>query len=79
MTSKNPLTLEVIRLQKKAVKEEIEVQKKVISQNLKCIFNPEEDRSSHILSFKTLNTGLAIFDGVLFGFKIISRLRKLFR
>lgn len=79
MTSKTSLTIEEIRLRKKAVREEIEVHKKEISLNLKSIFNPEEDRSSHLFSFKTLNTGLAIFDGILFGFRIISRLKKLFK
>ncbi len=79
-TLKNPkITLEDIEFQKQQKLDEILFQKEVISETVQMIFAPLEPATTKAESLmRTVNTGMAIFDGVMLGMKTIGRLKKLF-
>lgn len=74
-------TLEDIVQRKQEVLQDIRIQHQVISENTQTVFAPfmpsaNEGKSSF---FKSINTGMAIFDGVLVGMKVFRSFRRFFR
>jgi len=73
------ISLEDIALQKAKLLEEIQAQKMVISEAARLAFNPYSGVSAPGSSLiKTFNTGMAVFDGVMLGLKIMRKVRRLF-
>ncbi|MDL2212842.1 hypothetical protein LJC72_05575 [Bacteroides sp. OttesenSCG-928-D19] len=70
-----------IKQRKLEVRNEISLQKDVISYSAKRIISPfsSNGKSSGNGIVKKFNTGLAIFDGVMIGYKMIKGIKKAFR
>ena len=78
-TSLNKITLAMISQQKAEKLAEIQASKQRITQQAKELFRPSEDsRNTHYL-MNNFSSGIAIFNGIMTGFKIINRIRNLFR
>lgn len=73
-------TLEEIDQLKKNVLAEIEIEKKAMMSTVHQIFAPLAPPASKTDSImRSFNTGIAVFDGVMLGIKIIKNVRSLFR
>ena len=79
VTPPQPVTLDMISQQKAEKLAEIRASKQRIANNAREIFNPSETINSANSLMSNFNSGLAIFNGVMTGFKIIKRIRELFR
>lgn len=78
---KNKYTLEDITLRKQEVLQDIRTQHQILSDTGKQIvapFMPSSDPMQSTL-VKKVNTGMAIFDGVMVGMKIFKSIRNVFR
>lgn len=78
---KQKFTLEEISQRKQEVLQDIRIQHQVIADTTQEIFAPlmpsaHQGESSLIKKF---NTGMAIFDGVMVGMKLLKSIRKVFR
>ncbi|WP_071145033.1 hypothetical protein [Bacteroides ihuae] len=72
------ISLEDIALRKAKLLEEIRTQKIVISETARLAFNPYSGVATTGNSLiKTFNTGMAVFDGVMLGLKIMRKVRRL--
>lgn len=75
------LTLEDISQRKMEVVEEINIQKEIIVYSTQRMFSPFSSRNDvnggNI--FKKFNTSLAIFDGVMIGYKVFKNIKKIFK
>jgi len=72
------LQLEDIQVRKQEILTEIGLQKDVIVYSAKRMVSPFSPSNSGG-GFKKMSTGIAIFDGVLVGYKIIKKIRGLFK
>lgn len=80
--SQNPsrITLEDISKLKEAKLEEIREQKKAMTHTAQAIFAPLAPAASKAdMLMRSFNTGMAIFDGVMLGIKIMRKIRRAFR
>ena len=76
---KTKITLEDIEFQKQQKLDEIQFQKEIITETVQVIFAPLEPATTKAESLmRTVNTGMAIFDGVMLGMKTIGRLKRMF-
>ncbi|WP_294585658.1 hypothetical protein [uncultured Bacteroides sp.] len=74
-----PITLESIALQKAELLEQIHDQKDVMNELARDIFAPlapATDKASSMM--RAFNTGMAVFDGVMLGLKLMRKFRNLF-
>ena len=74
------LTLENIAQRKKKLQGEIQVQKKAMTVTVRNIFSPlppANNKTNAIM--RSFNTGMAVFDGVMLGIKLMRKIRKYFR
>lgn len=73
-------TLEEIAERKKQLQHEIQVQKKAIITTTREIFAPVAPTANKADAImRSFNTGMAVFDGVMMGVKIMRKVRKYFR
>lgn len=75
-----PTTLEDIRLRKVEVLNQIHRQKEiinVISKEILAPIAPAANKANALM--RAFNTGMAVFDGVMIGLKLMKRARKMFR
>ena len=79
VTPPQPVTLDMINQQKAEKLAEIRASKQRIANNAREIFNPSETINSANSLMSNFNSGMAIFNGIMTGFKIIKRIRELFR
>lgn len=82
MSTQTPkkITLEDIAQQKAKLLVEIHTQKKAMTSTVREIFAPlapANNKADAIM--RSFNTGMAIFDGVMMGIKIMRKIRKYFR
>lgn len=77
-TSNRSITLEEISKRKAEVKKEIDKQKSIIIECTRDIFTPEPADSGIGSIMQSFNKGLAIYDGVMMGIKMMRRVRKFF-
>lgn len=78
-TSALPLTLESIAQQKAKLRQQIQQRKDTIAILTKEIMAPVSPAAGKTgLMMRAFNTGMAAFDGIMLGLKIIRRMRKLF-
>ena len=73
------ISLEDIEELKLKKLQELQEQKKIINGRCKLLFAPIPEATNKVESLmRTVNTGMAIFDGVMFGMKILGRVRNMF-
>lgn len=78
-TAKQDITLEEIAQRKQALLKEIRQQQasmKAIATNL---FAPVKPASKTDAIMHSINSGIAVFDGIMLGIKVIGRIRKILR
>lgn len=74
------ITLEGITLRKEELLKEIRAQKETMTMTAQSIFAPlAPAASTGNALMRSFNTGLAIFDGVMLGLKIMKKVRGLFK
>lgn len=74
------ITLEMIRRQKAEKLAEIRASKQRISDTARGLFRPNESSNGSANALmNNFSSGMAIFNGVMTGFKIIKRIRSFFR
>lgn len=74
------ITLEMIRRQKAEKLAEIRASKQRISDTARSLFRPNESSNGSANALmNNFSSGMAIFNGVMTGFKIIKRIRSFFR
>ena len=78
-TPKTVITLDMICQQKAENLAEIRASKQRISNQARELFHPSETTGSTNALMNNFSSGIAIFNGVMTGFKIIKRIRNLFR
>lgn len=72
-------TLESIAQQKNELREKLRVQKEIMTDTARELFAPlppAASKSNAIM--RSFNTGMAVFDGIMMGMKLLKRLRKMF-
>ena len=79
-TPAQKITLEEIAERKKQLLNEIHVQKKAMTATTREIFAPLAPATKKADAImRSFNTGMAIFDGVVMGIKIMRKIRAYFR
>lgn len=79
-TTQTVITLDMICQQKAEKLAEIRASKQRITDQARALFQPaEEAMGSAKLLTSNFSSGIAIFNGVMTGIKIIKRIRKFFR
>lgn len=79
-TTPQTITLEHIARLKTEKLEEIREQKKAMTRTAQRIFAPLAPATSRTDAImRSFNTGMAIFDGVVMGVKIMKKIRRFFR
>lgn len=74
------ITLEDINLRKKELKNEILIQKEAITRTTRAIFAPLTPAANKTdVLMRSFNTGMAVFDGIMIGVKVIRKLRRYLR
>lgn len=74
------VTLEEITLRKKEVLGKIHVQKAAMTSTARDIFAPLPPAATKADSImRSFNTGMAVFDGVVMGIKVMRKIRAYFR
>ena len=74
------ITLEDIAQRKQEILQDIRNQKQAMADTTRRIFAPHAPAASSGSSLmRSFNTGMAIFDGVMLGMKMIRKVRGLFR
>lgn len=77
--SKPQITLEEITRQKKAVRLQIREQRDRIQQTATELFSPVKATTKVEMLMNSVNSSIAVFDGVMTGLRIMRRVRGLFR
>lgn len=77
--SQPSITLEDIIRMKKEKLEEIRASKERIHIAARDLFHPNQTEPGIPTLMNNFNSGIAIFNGIMTGFKIIKRIRSLFR
>lgn len=78
-TSRTVITLDMICQQKAEKLTEIRASKQRITDRTRELFHPTETYESANALMNNFSSGIAIFNGVMTGFKIIKRIRSFFR
>ena len=74
------LTLEALQQQKAEALEELRAQQQIMADTARNLFAPiapAADKGTAIM--RAFNTGMAVFDGVMLGVKLMRKVRKIFR
>lgn len=78
-TPKNTIiTLEDIARRKNEKREEVRKAKEQMTETLHELFVPEENKGGVEGIMQHINTGIAVYDGVMTGIKIMRRVRSFF-
>ena len=78
-TLKEVITLDKIHQQKADKLAEIQASKQRIANQARELFHPTETSGGANALINNFSSGIAIFNGVMTGFKIIKRIKNLFR
>lgn len=74
-----PVTLESITLQKAELLRKIQLQKEIMTGLTQEIFAPLEPATNKANAMmRAFNTGMAVFDGIVLGVKVMKKFRKIF-
>lgn len=74
------LTLEDLQQQKAEALEELRAQQQIMADTARNLFAPiapAADKGTAIM--RAFNTGMAVFDGVMLGVKLMRKVKKIFR
>ena len=78
-TNTTPVTLESIAQKKAMLLQEIRLQKEIMTGLTQEIFAPLEPATNKSNSMiRAFNTGMAVFDGIVLGLKLMKKFRKIF-
>lgn len=75
----NKYTLENISELRALKKEEIKKSKENIRELSRILFAPPESRSKMDILINNFNTGMAAYDGIMTGLKVLKRIKSTFR
>ena len=78
-TNGTTITLEMISRQKAEKLTEIRASRQRMTEQVRKMFRPAEPADNAHALMNNFSSGIAIFNGVMTGFKIIKRIRSLFR
>lgn len=78
-TPKEVITLDMICQQKSEKLAEIQSSKQRITNHVQELFHPSKNNGESNALMNNFSSGIAIFNGIMTGFKIIKRIRNLFR
>ena len=78
-TPKEVITLDKIYQQKAEKLAEIQASKQRIANQVRELFHPSGTANGTNALVNNFSSGIAIFNGIMTGFKIIKRIRNLFR
>ena len=78
-TPREVITLDMICQQKAEKLAEIRASKQRITENARDLFRPSSNTEEGKAIMNNFSSGIAIFNGIITGFKIIKRIRNLFR
>ncbi len=78
-TPREVITLDMICQQKSEKLAEIRASKQRITKNARELFHPSTNTGEGKTLMNNFSSGIAIFNGIMTGFKIIKRIRSLFR
>ena len=78
-SQKTSYTLEMICQQKTEKLAEIQISKQKMTKTVRHLFKPEESMESAHAIMHNFNSGVAILNGLITGFKIMKRIRDFFR
>ncbi len=78
-TSKRLITLEEISRQKKDISRQIKKQKQLIQLTATDLFAPVKATNKIELIMNSVNSGLAMVDGVMTGMKMMRHIRSIFK
>lgn len=78
-TSKRLITLEEISRQKKDISRQIKKQKQLIQLTATNLFAPVKATNKIELIINSVNSGLAMVDGVMTGMKMMRHIRSIFK
>ena len=74
-----PVTLESIARQKAELLQKIQLQKRTMAGLAQEIFAPLKPAATQTNSLvRSFNTGMAVFDGIVLGIKVIRKFKRLF-
>lgn len=73
-----PVTLEEITRRKKEKKEEVRKLKAQMAQTMHELFAPEENKGGAMGIMTHIGTGIAVYDGIMTGIKVMRRIRGIF-
>ena len=74
------LTLEDLQQQKAEALEELRAQQQIMADTARNLFAPIAPAADKGTAIKrAFNTGMAVFDGVMLGVKLMRKVRKIFR
>lgn len=76
---KTVITLEVIAQQRAEKLKEVRESKENLSQIMRDLFAPVENKGGMEGIMQHVNTGIAVYDGVRTGLKIMQRIRRFFQ
>lgn len=79
MPDTSSMTLESIALQKKELRKKIHAQKEIMTDTARELFAPlapAADKGNAIM--RAFNTGMAVFDGLMLGVKLMRKARRMF-
>lgn len=78
-TATQEITLEDISRRKEALRKEIRQQKERMHATARQLFAPVKPAGKADALLHSIQSGIAVFDGILLGMKIVRRIRKAFR
>lgn len=73
-----PVTLEEITRRKNEKKEEVRKLKAQMTQTMREMFAPEENKGGAMGIVQHIGTGIAVYDGIMTGIKVMRRVRGFF-
>lgn len=76
VTSKNKITFDQIAQSKTKVRKSLREQKELLTTEVKDLFSPFTPDPGTPPLLRSFSTGMAIYEGVMTGVKIIKRVRK---
>ena len=77
-TNTTPVTLESIAQKKAMLLQEIRLQKEIMTGLTQEIFVYNSATNTKNAMMRAFNTGMAVFDGIVLGVKVMKKFRKIF-
>lgn len=73
------ITLEEIRKRKAVIKKQLESRKQVMSIKTQSLFTPSEELTRWDHTMNLINNGIAVYDGLMMGLRLMGKFRGYFR